>query len=70
MGTSDRSTIITRMTILALLGAVGNFFQGISGEPSYSTPQISGGGHHKRHERFHPDIPNGKWVMKYHRHRR
>lgn len=30
------------------------------------TPAFGGGG---RQARYRPHVPNGKWVMKYHRHR-
>ncbi len=69
MGTSNRSTVITRLSILTILGAVSNFFQGLGGGDNAgysSTPShIPGGSHHHR-PRFRPHVQNGKFVMKVH----
>ena len=50
--------------ILAILGYGLSFFD-VPGEDKSRTPNLNKS--HAFRPRYKPHIPNGKWVMKYHR---
>lgn len=55
------------LTIAAILATGARFLDMGGGTGWSSTPNF--GRRHLRHPHHHPYIPNGKWVMKYHRSR-
>ncbi len=60
----------TLLMTLVSLKAVGDFFraQHLHSSPLYSsTPKINM--NHQRPARTRPHIPNGHWIMRYHRSR-
>lgn len=65
-GMSRRNPVFFITAILALLGQGLNYLD-VHSDSGKTRPSTRGS---KRHERFRPDIPDGKWVMKHHRSRR